>query len=37
VLNVTETEAKVLEATNDDGWCSSSSLMLEIAQATFSL
>ncbi|KAH6912582.1 epsin-3 [Coprinopsis sp. MPI-PUGE-AT-0042] len=32
VLNVSETEAKVREATNDDPWGASSTLMSEIAQ-----
>ena len=36
VLNVSEMEAKVREATNDDPWGASSSLMQEIAQGTFS-
>jgi epsin len=35
VLNVSETEAKVREATNDDPWGASSTLMQEIAQGTF--
>ncbi|KAF8631013.1 hypothetical protein AX15_002626 [Amanita polypyramis BW_CC] len=35
VLNISETEAKVREATNDDPWGASSSLMQEIAQGTF--
>ncbi|KAH8986682.1 ENTH-domain-containing protein [Lactarius akahatsu] len=35
VLNVSEMEAKVREATNDDPWGASSTLMLEIAQGTF--
>ena len=35
VMNYTEMEAKVREATNDDAWGASSSLMQEIAQATF--
>ncbi|TDL19715.1 ENTH-domain-containing protein [Rickenella mellea] len=35
VLNVTEMEAKVREATNDDPWGASSTLMQEIAQGTF--
>lgn len=33
-LNVSEIEAKVNEATNDDAWGASSTLMQEIAQAT---
>ncbi|EDR13640.1 epsin domain-containing protein [Laccaria bicolor S238N-H82] len=36
VLNVSEMEAKVREATNDDPWGASSTLMQEIAQGTFS-
>ncbi|KZV92547.1 ENTH-domain-containing protein [Exidia glandulosa HHB12029] len=35
VLNVSEMEAKVREATNDDPWGASSTLMNEIAQGTF--
>jgi len=35
VLNVTEMEGKVREATNDDAWGASSTLMQEIAQGTF--
>ncbi|KAL7409578.1 hypothetical protein BDY24DRAFT_345104 [Mrakia frigida] len=35
VLQVSEMEAKVLEATNEDAWGASSSLMQEIAQGTF--
>ncbi|CAE6413666.1 unnamed protein product [Rhizoctonia solani] len=35
VLNVPEMEAKVREATNDDAWGASSTLMQEIAQGTF--
>ncbi|TFK27668.1 ENTH-domain-containing protein [Coprinopsis marcescibilis] len=35
VLNVSEMEAKVREATNDDPWGASSTLMSEIAQGTF--
>ncbi|KXN83151.1 hypothetical protein AN958_01822 [Leucoagaricus sp. SymC.cos] len=35
VLNISETEAKVREATNDDPWGASSTLMQEIAQGTF--
>jgi epsin len=35
VLNVSEMEAKVREATNDDPWGASSTLMQEIAQGTF--
>ncbi|KAI0060369.1 ENTH-domain-containing protein [Artomyces pyxidatus] len=35
VLNVSEMEAKVREATNDDPWGASSTLMTEIAQGTF--
>ncbi|KAI9436562.1 hypothetical protein H4582DRAFT_2112028 [Lactarius indigo] len=35
VLNVSEMEAKVREATNDDPWGASSTLMLEIAQGCF--
>ncbi|KAF8817054.1 ENTH-domain-containing protein [Phlegmacium glaucopus] len=35
VLNISEMEAKVREATNDDPWGASSSLMQEIAQGTF--
>lgn len=34
-LNISEIEAKVREATNDDPWGASSTLMQEIAQATF--
>ncbi|KAI5117839.1 hypothetical protein M0805_005168 [Coniferiporia weirii] len=37
VLNVSEMEAKVREATNDDPWGASSTLMQEIAQGTFNL
>ncbi|KAG2009808.1 Epsin-3, clathrin recruitment and traffic between the Golgi and endosome [Coprinopsis cinerea AmutBmut pab1-1] len=37
VLNVSEMEAKVREATNDDPWGASSTLMGEIAQGTFNL
>ncbi|KAG8994450.1 Epsin-3, clathrin recruitment and traffic between the Golgi and endosome [Tulasnella sp. JGI-2019a] len=37
VLNVSEMEAKVREATNDDAWGASSTLMQEIAQGTFNL
>ena len=33
-LNVSEIEAKVNEATNDEPWGASSTLMQEIAQAT---
>lgn len=36
VLNVSEMEAKVREATNDEPWGASSTLMQEIAQGTFS-
>ncbi|KAF8648771.1 hypothetical protein AX16_006178 [Volvariella volvacea WC 439] len=36
VLNISEMEAKVREATNDDPWGASSTLMQEIAQGTFS-
>ncbi|KAF9005552.1 ENTH-domain-containing protein [Cyathus striatus] len=36
VLNVSEMEAKVREATNEDPWGASSTLMQEIAQGTFS-
>uniref|UniRef100_A0A023F1V1 Putative equilibrative nucleoside transporter protein n=1 Tax=Triatoma infestans TaxID=30076 RepID=A0A023F1V1_TRIIF len=35
VMNYTEIEAKVREATNDDAWGPTGALMLEIAQATF--
>ncbi|KAG8961609.1 Epsin-3, clathrin recruitment and traffic between the Golgi and endosome [Tulasnella sp. 419] len=35
VMNVSEMEAKVREATNDDPWGASSTLMTEIAQGTF--
>lgn len=35
VLNISETEAKVREATNDEPWGASSTLMQEIAQGTF--
>ncbi|KAG9000570.1 Epsin-3, clathrin recruitment and traffic between the Golgi and endosome [Tulasnella sp. 427] len=35
VLNISEMEAKVQEATNDDAWGASSTLMQEIAQGTF--
>ncbi|KAF9649779.1 ENTH-domain-containing protein [Thelephora ganbajun] len=35
VLNVSEMEAKVQEATNDEPWGASSTLMQEIAQGTF--
>ncbi|KAG8733854.1 Epsin-3, clathrin recruitment and traffic between the Golgi and endosome [Ceratobasidium sp. 423] len=35
VLNVSEMEGKVREATNDDPWGASSTLMQEIAQGTF--
>ncbi|GAB6021858.1 hypothetical protein CHUAL_006027 [Chamberlinius hualienensis] len=35
VMNYTETEAKVREATNDEAWGPSSTLMQEIAQSTF--
>ncbi|KAI8888445.1 ENTH-domain-containing protein [Backusella circina FSU 941] len=35
VLNYTEMEAKVHEATNNEAWGASSTLMQEIAQATF--
>ncbi|KAF8606797.1 ENTH-domain-containing protein [Ceratobasidium sp. AG-I] len=35
VLNVSEMEGKVREATNDDAWGASSTLMQEIAQGTF--
>ncbi|KAN0127975.1 hypothetical protein V8E53_014229 [Lactarius tabidus] len=35
VLNVSEMEAKVREATNEDPWGASSTLMQEIAQGTF--
>ncbi|KAF9568749.1 ENTH-domain-containing protein [Agrocybe pediades] len=35
VLNISEMEAKVREATNDDPWGASSTLMQEIAQGTF--
>ncbi|KAK4049813.1 Epsin-3, clathrin recruitment and traffic between the Golgi and endosome [Microbotryomycetes sp. JL201] len=35
VLNLSEIEAKVKEATNDDTWGASSTLMQEIAQSTF--
>ncbi|KAK7689864.1 Epsin-3, clathrin recruitment and traffic between the Golgi and endosome [Cerrena zonata] len=37
VLNVSEMEAKVREATNDEAWGASSTLMQEIAQGTFNL
>ena len=33
VLNLSEIESKVREATNDDPWGASSTLMMEIAQA----
>ncbi|KAG6845613.1 hypothetical protein H0H87_006666 [Tephrocybe sp. NHM501043] len=36
VLNISEMEAKVREATNEDPWGASSTLMQEIAQGTFS-
>ncbi|KAG6850212.1 hypothetical protein H0H93_016391 [Arthromyces matolae] len=36
VLNISEMEAKVQEATNEDPWGASSTLMTEIAQGTFS-
>ncbi|KAF9464153.1 hypothetical protein BDZ94DRAFT_1216949 [Collybia nuda] len=36
VLNVSEMEAKVREATNDEPWGASSTLMQDIAQGTFS-
>ncbi|RKP05931.1 ENTH-domain-containing protein [Thamnocephalis sphaerospora] len=36
VLNLTEMEAKVREATNNDPWGASSTLMQEIAQGTYS-
>lgn len=35
VMNYTEVEAKVREATNDDAWGPTGALMQEIAQATF--
>ncbi|EPQ54820.1 ENTH-domain-containing protein [Gloeophyllum trabeum ATCC 11539] len=35
VLNVSEMEAKVREATNDEPWGASSTLMQDIAQGTF--
>ncbi|EIW81077.1 ENTH-domain-containing protein [Coniophora puteana RWD-64-598 SS2] len=35
ILNVSEMEAKVKEATNDDPWGASSTLMQDIAQGTF--
>ncbi|KAF6209130.1 hypothetical protein GE061_014874 [Apolygus lucorum] len=35
VMNYTEVEAKVREATNDDAWGPTGALMLEVAQATF--
>ena len=35
VLNYTEMEAKVHEATNNEAWGASSTVMQEIAQATF--
>lgn len=35
VMNYTEMESKVREATNNEPWGSSSSLMQEIANATF--
>ncbi|XP_073969307.1 uncharacterized protein isoform X2 [Rhodnius prolixus] len=35
VMNYTEVEAKVREATNDDAWGPTGALMLEIAHATF--
>ncbi|GLB38596.1 putative epsin N-terminal homology (ENTH) domain containing protein [Lyophyllum shimeji] len=35
VLNISEMEAKVREATNEDPWGASSTLMQEIAQGTF--
>ncbi|SCV73703.1 BQ2448_6133 [Microbotryum intermedium] len=35
VMNFTEMEAKVRDATNDDAWGASSTLMQEIAQGTF--
>ncbi|KAL4080776.1 hypothetical protein J3A83DRAFT_65434 [Scleroderma citrinum] len=35
VLNISEMESKVREATNDEPWGASSSLMQEIAQGTF--
>lgn len=35
VLNYTEMEAKVHEATNNEPWGASSTLMQEIAQGTF--
>ncbi|KAH7099466.1 hypothetical protein BKA62DRAFT_709670 [Auriculariales sp. MPI-PUGE-AT-0066] len=35
VLNVSEMEAKVRDATNDDPWGASSTLMTDIAQGTF--
>jgi epsin len=36
VLNLTEMEAKVREATNNDPWGASGTLMQEIAQGTYS-
>ncbi|KLO04756.1 ENTH-domain-containing protein [Schizopora paradoxa] len=35
ILNIPEMEAKVMEATNDETWGASSTLMQEIAQGTF--
>ncbi|XP_018377533.1 PREDICTED: telomere length regulation protein TEL2 homolog isoform X1 [Trachymyrmex cornetzi] len=35
VMNYTETEAKVREATNDDAWGPTGAMMQELAQATF--
>lgn len=35
VLNYTEMEAKVHDATNNEAWGASSTVMQEIAQATF--
>lgn len=35
VLNYTEYEAKVHEATNNEAWGASSTLMQEIAQGTY--
>ncbi|XP_066588459.1 telomere length regulation protein TEL2 homolog isoform X2 [Prorops nasuta] len=35
VMNYTETEAKVREATNDDAWGPTGGMMQELAQATF--
>jgi epsin len=35
VMNYTEMETKVREATNDDAWGASSTLMQDIAQGTF--